>query len=127
RGEPPAGRPWDIARPLAPPSRSAPPPEPQPATGFFTDTTVCIGCKACEVACKEWNLLPADGLHWTGNSYDNTGELSATSWRHVKFIEQIGEPTSAVPLAEATSAFSLERLLQEPNDGRSLIILDVSN
>src|SRR5262249_13892924 len=88
RGEPPAGRPWDIARPLAPPSRSAPPPEPQPATGFFTDTTVCIGCKACEVACKEWNLLPADGLHWTGNSYDNTGELSATSWRHVKFIEQ---------------------------------------
>ena len=26
--------------------------------GFFTDTTVCIGCKACEVACKEWNQLP---------------------------------------------------------------------
>ena len=31
-------------------------PEPM---GFFTDTTVCIGCKACEVACKEWNQLPA--------------------------------------------------------------------
>ncbi len=29
--------------------------------GFFTDTTVCIGCKACEVACKQWNDLPADG------------------------------------------------------------------
>ena len=55
---------------------------------FYTDTTVCIGCKACEVACKQWNQLPADGFHWTGNSYDNTGELSATSWRHVKFIEQ---------------------------------------
>ena len=57
-------------------------------TGFFTDTTVCIGCKACEVACKEWNQLAADGFHWSGNSYDNTETLSATSWRHVKFIEQ---------------------------------------
>ncbi len=61
------------------------------ATGFFTDTTLCIGCKACEVACKQWNELPADGFHWTGNSYDNTDTLSATSWRHVKFIEQFPE------------------------------------
>ena len=30
--------------------------------GFYTDTTVCIGCKACEVACKQWNQLPADGF-----------------------------------------------------------------
>jgi formate dehydrogenase iron-sulfur subunit len=60
----------------------------QPRMGFFTDTTVCIGCKACEVACKEWNLVPEDGLHWTGNSYDNTGALDANSWRHVAFIEQ---------------------------------------
>ena len=64
-------------------------PHPATATGFYTDTTVCIGCKACEVACKQWNQLPADGFDWTGNSYDNTGELSATSWRHVKFIEQL--------------------------------------
>jgi formate dehydrogenase iron-sulfur subunit len=77
---------------LVDPFRTVSPPEPRPATGFFTDTTVCIGCKACEVACKEWNLLPADGFHWSGNSYDNTGALSATSWRHVKFIEQFGEP-----------------------------------
>jgi formate dehydrogenase iron-sulfur subunit len=56
--------------------------------GFFTDTSVCIGCKACEVACKEWNLVPEDGLEWTGHSYDNTGELGANSWRHVAFIEQ---------------------------------------
>jgi formate dehydrogenase iron-sulfur subunit len=56
--------------------------------GFFTDTSVCIGCKACEVACKEWNLIPEDGLDWTGHSYDNTGELSANSWRHVTFVEQ---------------------------------------
>jgi len=63
-------------------------PEAERRVGFFTDTSVCIGCKACEVACKEWNLVPEDGLVWTGNSYDNTGELSANSWRHVAFIEQ---------------------------------------
>jgi formate dehydrogenase iron-sulfur subunit len=62
--------------------------EMQPRMGFFTDTSVCIGCKACEVACKEWNLLPEDGLVWTGHSYDNTGELNANTWRHVAFIEQ---------------------------------------
>jgi len=62
--------------------------EAQPRLGFFTDTSVCIGCKACEVACKEWNLVPEDGLAWTGHSYDNTGELNANTWRHVAFIEQ---------------------------------------
>jgi formate dehydrogenase iron-sulfur subunit len=56
--------------------------------GFFTDTSVCIGCKACEVACKEWNLVPEDGYNLLGMSYDNTGGLSANSWRHVAFIEQ---------------------------------------
>src|SRR3954453_16732052 len=62
--------------------------EAQPRKGFFTDTTVCIGCKACEVACKEWNQLPTDALGLTAQSYDNTGELGASTWRHVAFIEQ---------------------------------------
>ncbi|MFK8845044.1 4Fe-4S dicluster domain-containing protein [Streptomyces sp. Ac-502] len=57
-------------------------------TGFFTDTSVCIGCKACEVACKEWNALPEDGLSLSGMSYDNTQGLGASTWRHVAFIEQ---------------------------------------
>ena len=56
--------------------------------GFFTDPTVCIGCKACEVACKEWNEVPDDGFIWSGNSYDNTGHLGASTWRHVMFLEQ---------------------------------------
>ena len=60
----------------------------EPRMGFFTDTSVCIGCKACEVACKEWNLVPEDGFVWTGHSLDNTGELSASTWRHVAFIER---------------------------------------
>jgi formate dehydrogenase iron-sulfur subunit len=61
------------------------------AMGFFTDTTVCIGCKACEVACKEWNQLPATngGANTlSGNSYDNTRRLDGIHWRHVKFVEQ---------------------------------------
>jgi formate dehydrogenase iron-sulfur subunit len=63
-------------------------PEHPPRMGFFTDTSLCIGCKACEVACKEWNQLPEDGLNWTGHSHDNTGDLGADTWRHVAFIEQ---------------------------------------
>ncbi len=58
------------------------------AKGFFTDTTLCIGCKACEVACKEWNQLPVDNFTLTGMSYDNTAQLGATTWRHVVFVEQ---------------------------------------
>jgi formate dehydrogenase iron-sulfur subunit len=67
------------------------------AKGFYTDTTVCIGCKACQAACHQWNELPAvnDGVvELTGNSYDNTGRLSALDWRHVRFIEQIPEDRS---------------------------------
>ena len=64
--------------------------------GFFTDTSICIGCKACEVACKEWNRNPADGnLELLGSSYDNTGGLGANTWRHVAFIEQDAEQIAA--------------------------------
>ena len=62
--------------------------EPPPRMGFFTDTSVCIGCKACEVACKTWNAIPEDGLAFTGMSMDNTVGLGADTWRHVAFIEQ---------------------------------------
>ncbi len=85
------------------------------ANGFFTDTTLCIGCKACEVACKQWNQLPADGYAMTGMSYDNTAALGATTWRHVAFIElpkskqQLAlipksEYKSAVPVADGGSS-----------------------
>jgi formate dehydrogenase iron-sulfur subunit len=67
-------------------------PDVKPRKGFFTDTSICIGCKACEVACKEWNRNPRDGdLDLLGSSYDNTGALGASTWRHVAFIEQGGE------------------------------------
>ncbi len=60
----------------------------EPRKGFFTDTSICIGCKACEVACKEWNAIPEDGLDMLSQSYDNTGALGASTWRHVAFVEQ---------------------------------------
>lgn|SRR2546425_949398 len=75
-----------------------PPPPPQPKMGFFTDTSLCIGCKACEVACKQWNQLPAKDPVWTGSSYDNTTHLSAIAWRHVQFIEEVGRGRPAIPL-----------------------------
>jgi formate dehydrogenase iron-sulfur subunit len=89
-----ASGPVDAAGGLDPAARSGYPDHP-PRVGFFTDTSVCIGCKACEVACKEWNAVPEDGLELTGMSYDNTISLSASTWRHVAFIEQTstsGEP-----------------------------------
>jgi formate dehydrogenase iron-sulfur subunit len=61
-------------------------------TAFLTDSTLCIGCKACEVACKEWNGVNADGFDWSGFSYDNTGAVGHATWRHVKFVEHEPKP-----------------------------------
>ncbi len=61
--------------------------KPGEVTAFLTDSTLCIGCKACEVACKEWNELAEDGLNFSGYSYDNTMALGHSTWRHVKFVE----------------------------------------
>jgi Fe-S-cluster-containing dehydrogenase component len=116
----PRGRLSQLVRHLIYPFRTGEPPKPQPATGFFTDTTVCIGCKACEVACKQWNQLPSDGFTWSGNSYDNTTELSATTWRHVKFIEQFSEQVAS----EYGSLASLDIALTEPNYNRWLMMSD---
>ena len=76
-----------------------------PRKGFFTDTSICIGCKACEVACKEWNLVPDDGFDLLGMSYDNTGALGASTWRHVAFVEQ-EPPTARAPVDLGMPSFS---------------------
>src|SRR3954447_25539443 len=80
------------------------PGEHPPRMGFFTDTSVCIGCKACEVACKEWNSVPDDGYLLTGMSYDNTQALGASTWRHVAFVEKPAPATSTVDLGMPGSA-----------------------
>ncbi len=85
-----------------------------PRMGFFTDTSICIGCKACEVACKEWNLLPEDGLNFLDSSYDHTGSLSASSWRHVAFIEQrkpLGQQDLVLPPASDAAAQAVNELV----------------
>ncbi len=84
--------------------------EARPRVGFFTDTTLCIGCKACEVACKEWNRVPDDIGPWTGDSYDNTRSLGADTWRHVAFIEQkvpVGADGAARSLVQSAAAEGL--------------------
>jgi formate dehydrogenase iron-sulfur subunit len=86
----------EVLRPL----RKEPAPPAQAAMGFFTDTSLCIGCKACEIACKQWNQLPAETPRWQGSSYDNTGQLSARTWRHVQFIEQVGRRRPGVTIEE---------------------------
>jgi formate dehydrogenase iron-sulfur subunit len=106
-----------------PHQRSAPPPS-QPTDpagypdapsrkGFFTDTSICIGCKACEVACKEWNAVPEDGIELTGHSYDNSVGLGASTWRHVAFIEQPSRtdeaPADVLALAGQPSVSSVGR------------------
>ncbi|MEU6847396.1 4Fe-4S dicluster domain-containing protein [Streptomyces sp. NPDC046716] len=77
-----------LSGPEPDPARDAGHEDAPPRVGFFTDTSVCIGCKACEVACKEWNAIPEDGLSLSGMSYDNTQGLGSSTWRHVAFIEQ---------------------------------------
>ncbi|MEI7032053.1 4Fe-4S dicluster domain-containing protein [Streptomyces pratensis] len=99
--------------------------------GFFTDTSVCIGCKACEVACKEWNAVPEDGLSLTGMSYDNTQGLGASTWRHVAFIEQQKPVSSGPPAPEGRTQLPLaagtgtQETAAEPGSMRWLMSSDV--
>ena len=102
-GAPFASGPADAEGGLDPAARSGYADHP-PRMGFFTDTSVCIGCKACEVACKEWNAVPEDGIELTGMSYDNTASLGASTWRHVAFIEQITRRPGAAPARGDESA-----------------------
>jgi formate dehydrogenase iron-sulfur subunit len=99
-----------------------------PRMGFFTDTSVCIGCKACEVACKQWNSVPAggheaDGFNLLGMSFDNTGALGADSWRHVAFIEQprqIGHQDTGLDLVPTGPSVDLLSAVSEAAPAQEL-------
>ncbi len=97
--------------------------------GFFTDTTTCIGCKACEVACKQWNDLPGDGSpeFKARGSYDHTGELNGTTWRHVRFVEleTRADATPMDALLDPHEAFDLVAAAAEPTIDRWLFMSDV--
>jgi len=88
----------------------------QPRVGFFTDTSICIGCKACQVACKEWNAVPDDGFDMLGSSYDNAGQLSGNTWRHVAFIEQrkpLGGQSTGITIGSSQTAVAPEVILPD--------------
>ncbi len=103
----------------------------KPRMGFFTDTSICIGCKACEVACKEWNRVPTSIQGFTGKSYDNTIELGANTWRHVAFVEQrvpAGVEDGATPVEAAARSEAIDAGLhtyQEGDGFRWLMASDV--
>ena len=103
----------------------------KPRMGFFTDTSVCIGCKACEVACKEWNQIPMSMEGFTDKSYDNSVDLGADRWRHVAFIEQtlpvdVTEDVSLVQAAERGAAADAGVASYQEGDGfRWLMASDV--
>lgn len=97
------------------------PPAPAKATlAFFTDTSICSGCKACEVTCKQWNQLQTDPIAWSGDSYDNTKDLSANNWRHVKFIERFPAENELNSPAPA----NIEELLKEKKLSQWLFLTD---
>ena len=86
--------------------------EAKPRVGFFTDTSICIGCKACEVACKEWNRVPDSNQGFTGMSYDQTIDLGANTWRHVAFVER-RKPLSATEGSPLVEIAALNQAAQE--------------
>ena len=86
--------------------------EAKPRVGFFTDTSICIGCKACEVACKEWNQVPDSNQGFTGMSYDQTIDLGANTWRHVAFVER-RKPLSATEGSPLVEIAALNQAAQE--------------
>jgi formate dehydrogenase iron-sulfur subunit len=106
-----------LSGPLADPAGAAGYQDHPPRVGFFTDTTVCIGCKACEVACKEWNAVPDDGMNFTGMSYDNSSSLGANRWRHVAFIEQSVPRTIPPPAPPVSLGMPTARPAEVPSGG----------
>jgi formate dehydrogenase iron-sulfur subunit len=103
----------------------------KPRMGFFTDTSICIGCKACEVACKEWNHVPMANEGFTGHSFDNSVHLGADRWRHVAFVEQqvpagVQDGASLVQAAEREAAIDAGVQTYQEGDGlRWLMASDV--
>jgi formate dehydrogenase iron-sulfur subunit len=102
----------------------------KPRVGFFTDTSICIGCKACEVACKEWNQVPMSLQGFSGKSYDNTLALGADTWRHVAFIEQrvpagVLDGASLVQAAERSEAVGAGVQTHDQDGFRWLMASDV--
>src|SRR2546428_9604493 len=53
---------------------------------MFTDVSLCIGCRACQVACKQWNQLAPEEPEWTG-TYQNHHHFTDKSYRLPRFFQ----------------------------------------
>jgi len=58
------------------------------AKAFLIDTTTCIGCRGCQVACKQWHDLPAEETTNRG-SYQNPPDLSFDTYKLVRMHEEV--------------------------------------
>ncbi len=72
-------------------------PGPSSGKSFLIDTTKCFACRACQVACKQWNDLPAeDPVPTNRGTYENPPDLSATCWVKIQFKESEGDGETPV-------------------------------
>jgi len=65
--------------------------EPSPdAVGMLFDSTLCVGCRACQTACKVANKLPADEVRANGGVYDAPVDLNSTTKNVIKSLPTSG-------------------------------------
>jgi formate dehydrogenase iron-sulfur subunit len=57
---------------------------------ILVDTSKCTACRGCQIACKQWNQLPATQTKNWG-SYQNPEDLSAETWKVVRFADGVGK------------------------------------
>jgi formate dehydrogenase iron-sulfur subunit len=60
------------------------------AKAVLVDLTRCIGCRGCQVACKEWNERVARPTIQSG-TYENPMALSSDCYTRIKFVEKKGK------------------------------------
>ncbi|AET33062.1 4Fe-4S dicluster domain-containing protein [Pyrobaculum ferrireducens] len=85
-------------------------PRPDEGVAVLVDLDKCIGCRACQVACKDWNGRPAEKAKFTG-TLASPSWLTAEDWKVVFYYEGKAEKKLLTPAGEVTfSQFDLAAL-----------------
>ena len=87
--------------------------------GFFTDTSICIGCKACEVACKEWNQLQGDSPAFPADSFPHLPPMEGKTNFALPggLLKEMIRKTVVVSSGGAGGLQTYEEVLVEGNKG----------